>query len=151
MKNIFLMIILVGGVAFSACNSNSDKKPITTDQNIFGGSDNALTELQKDIVKKFRDGNVSGLSEYFGEEVSITILKESDFFTKEEAEEVMFEFCKNNAAKQFFVKHHGTNADKTSYYIIGELTTLDDKKFRTYISNNDTKIENIEITIPTDM
>lgn len=121
------------------------------EQNIFGGSRDSLTELQKDIVVKFREGNVPGLVEYLDEEVSITMMEESDFYLKEEAENLLLDFCQKYTAKKFLVKHYGANQTRTSFYFIAELLTTNKEEFRVYISNNKTHIENIEITKPKDM
>ena len=149
-KGNYLIMSIVAIIALLAYwnfrpNSNMGE------QNIFGGSKDSLTELQKDIVVKFREGNVPGLVEYLGEEVSITIMKESDFYSKEEAENILLDFCQNHTAKKFLVKHYGVNQTATSYYLIGELTTTNKEEYRVYISNNKTHIENIEITKPKDI
>ncbi len=144
---ILLILVIAGLFAYWGFNPNSN----VGGQNIFGGAKNGLTELQKDIVVKFREGNVPGLAEYLGEEVSITILKESDFYLKEEAENILLDFCQKYTAKKFLVKHYGANQSGTSYYFIAELLTTNNEKFRVYISNNKTHIESIEITKPKDI
>lgn len=138
---IFVAILFISFWGFKSSNSIDE-------QNIFVGSNNALTDLQKDIVKKIRGGNMVGLHEYFDEEVSLTIFKESEFYPKQEAEERLSEFCQAYTTKKFLVKHYGGNQMKTSFYLIGELTTTEEKKLRVYISNNETRIESIEITFP---
>jgi len=85
------------------------------------------------------------------EEVSITLRSETGFYNKEEAENILLDFCQNQTAKKFLVRHFGTNAAGTSYYLIGELLTTNKELFRVYISNNKTHIENIEITKPRDI
>jgi hypothetical protein len=152
-KNNIYLIILVLAIAsfFSFWNFNANSTLKVGEQSIFGGSKNGLTELQKDIVKKFREGNVPGLVEYLDEEVSITLGLETDFYNKEEAENILLDFCQNQTAKKFLVKHFGVNVAGTSYYLIGELLTTNKEVFRVYISNNKTHIENIEITKPRDI
>lgn len=121
------------------------------EQSIFGGTKNGLTKMQKDIVMKFRDGDIPGLVEYFDDEVSITVMDESDFYLKDEAEEILREFCQQYKAKKFYVKHHGSNRTRTSYYLIAELVTTSKEKYRVYISNNDDYLESVEITKPRDI
>ena len=146
-KQTYLVISILAIVGLFAYWNFSATSSVG-EQSIFGGSKNSLTELQKDIVVKFREGDVPGLVEYLDEEVSITMLKETDFYTKEEAENVLLEFCQNYTAKKFLVKHYGVNQSGTSFYLIGELTTTGKEEYRVYISNNKTHIENIEITKP---
>lgn len=151
MKNInrnyllLIGIILIAGIVWNQQRGTNIK---TNNQNIFASSENPMTEFQKQIVTKFREGNVSGLSEYFGEEVSITVLNESDFYTKDKAGNILLQFCQSHKPKKFFVKHHGANANKDNYYLIGNLITTTDEKFRVYISNDKNTIETIEITTP---
>lgn len=152
-KNIIYLVILVLAIVsfFAFWNFNANSNLNVGEQSIFGGSKNGLTELQKDIVKKFREGNVPGLVEYLDEEVSFTLKKETDFYTKEEAENILVDFCQNQTAKKFLVKHFGSNKTGTSYYLIGELITTNKEEYRVYISNNKTHIESIEITKPRDI
>ncbi len=152
-KNIIYLVILVLAIVsfFAFWNFNANSNLNMGEQSIFGGSKNGLTELQKDIVKKFREGNVPGLVEYLDEEVSFTLKKETDFYTKEEAENILVDFCQNQTAKKFLVKHFGSNKMGTSYYLIGELITTNKEEYRVYISNNKTHIESIEITKPRDI
>jgi len=66
-KNNIYLIILVLAIAsfFDFWNFNTNSTLNVGEQSIFGGSKNGLTELQKDIVKKFREGN-SWSSRIFG-------------------------------------------------------------------------------------
>lgn len=148
-RNYLILSIVVIAAFFTYLNFNSTSN--IGEQSIFGGAKDGLTELQKDIVVKFREGNVPGLMEYLDEEVSITIMKESDFYTKEEAKNILVDFCQNYTAKKFLVKHYGTNQTRTSYYLIAELLTINNEEYRVYISNNKTHIESIEITKPRDI
>jgi len=143
---ILSIVVITSLLAYWGFNSSSN----IGEQNIFGGAKDGLTELQKDIVVKFREGNVPGLVEYIGEEISITMMKESDYYTKEEAENILLDFCQNYTAKKFIVKHYGANQTGTSYYLIAELLTTNKEEFRVYISNNKTNMESIEITKPRD-
>ncbi|MFK8006290.1 MAG: DUF4783 domain-containing protein [Saprospiraceae bacterium] len=146
-NNIFLILFILLLAAFFTLwgfNSNSN----VSEQNIFGGAEVGLTTFQKRIIHKIRNGNIPKLVEYFDEEVSLTILKKSDFYKKEEAENVLLAFCQNHTAKKFLIKHFGANPTETTFYLIGEMTTTDKEKLRIYISNNKTHIESIEITTP---
>ena len=137
--------ILVAGGFWNSQRGSVGKANI---QNIFSNSGNSLTKFQKEIVAKFREGNVAGLVEYFDDEVSLEILEEEDVYSKEEALDKLLEFCQNYTSKKFFVKHYGANEKQNNYYLIGELITTKDKKFRVFISNNKTQIEIIRITTP---
>lgn len=139
-----LIILLAGG--FWNMQRVSDGE--INGQNIFTSSNNPLTSFQKRIVQKIRDGDVTGLVEYFGEEVSITILDKDDFYSNQEAENILLEFCQNHKTKKFFVKHHGANSNHNNYFLIGELITTENEKFRVFISNNEKQIETIEIKKP---
>ena len=148
---IYLAILTLVIVSFfTIWNFNANSNLIVGEQSIFGGAKNCLTELQKDFVKKFREGNIPGLAEYLDEEVSITLMKESDYYFKEEAENILLSFCQKQIAKKFLVKHFGSNVTGTYYYLIGELITTNQEEYRVYISNNKTHIESIEITKPRD-
>ena len=148
-RNSLILSIVVIATLLIYWNFNSTSN--IGEQSIFGGAKNGLTELQKDIVVKFREGNAPGLVEYLGEEVSITMMKESNFYMKEEAENILLDFCQNYTAKKFLVKHFGVNQSGTSYYLIAELLTTKNEEYRVYISNNKTHIESIEITKPKDI
>ncbi len=141
---LLLVGLLVGGFFLLRNNQNG----ISSDQNLFGRSNNTFTELQKEIVTHFREGRAPALAVMFEDEVSLNILEEEDFYTKAEAENVLLEFCQKHTPKKFYVKHHGSNQTNTEYYLIGELTTTIQEKFRVYVSNSDKKIKSIEITRP---
>lgn len=143
-RNLLILFVAIIVSLFVYWNFNSTSN--ISEQSIFGGAKDGLTELQKDIVVKFREGNVPGLVEYLGKEVSITMMKESDFYSKEEAENILADFCNKYTAKKFLVKHYGVNQSRTSYYFIADLVTTKKEEFRVYISNNETNIESIEIT-----
>lgn len=147
-RNYLLLSIAIIAAVFAYFSFSSTSN--IGEQNIFGGAKDGLTELQKDIIVKFREGNVPGLMEYVGEEISINIMKESDFYSKEEAENILLDFCQNYTTKKFLVKHYGVNQAGTSYYFIAELLTTNNEKYRVYISNNKTHLESIEITKPID-
>jgi len=144
---IFSIVLIIGLLAYWNFSPTSS----VGEQSIFGGSKAGLTELQKDIIIKFREGDVPGLVEYLDEEVSISMMEETDYYLKGEAANVLLEFCRNHTAKKFLVKHYGINQTKTSYYLIAELLTINKEKYRVYISNNKTHIENIEISKPRDI
>lgn len=149
-KNVSLTIMILCVFGFAMYYSNPLESSMSN-QDIFGGSDHALTEFQKDIVKKIRGGNIAELSVFFGEEVSLDILDVNGFYRKKEAENRLLTFCQMKTPKQFFVKHHGISKTETHYYLIGELITTTNEKFRVYISNSKTSIESIEITLPRDI
>ena len=151
MKNKYKIYWLLGAILLlvtGVWNNQRVSEGKTNIQNIFSISGNSLTKFQKEIVTKFREGNVAGLAEYFDEEVSLEILEESDFYSKEETQDKLLEFCQKHTPKKFFVKHHGANEKQNNYYLIGELITTKDKKLRVFISNNKTQIEIIRITTP---
>jgi hypothetical protein len=128
---IYLAILTLVIVSFfTLWNFNANSNLIVGEQSIFGGAKIGLTELQKDFVKKFREGNIPGF--------------------KEEAENILLSFCQKQIAKKFLVKHFGSNVTGTYYYLIGELITTNQEEYRVYISNNKTHIESIEITKPRD-
>lgn len=140
---LLVVILLIAGGFWNAQRVSVGKANI---QNIFSNSRNSLTKFQKEIVTKFREGNVAGLAEYFGEEVSLEILEESNFYSKEDAQDKLLAFCQNYKPKKFFVKHHGVNEKQNHYYLIGDLITTKDEKLRVFISNNKTQIEIIRVT-----
>ena len=145
----FFVIILLFAGGFWYTQKNFTGQVNT--QNIFSASTNPLTEFQKQIIAKFRTGDVQGLAEYFDEEVSLAILQEEEDYSKEESRELLSAFCQNHKPKKFFVKHHGANERQTNFYLIGELTTTINEQFRVFISNNKTQIELIRITNPLDL
>ena len=144
---ILLVGILVGGFFLLRNNQNG----ISSDQNLFGRKNNTLTDLQKEIVNHFREGRAPALAVMFEDEIALNILDEEDFYTKEEAENILLEFCQKHTPKKFYVKHHGSNQTNTEFYLIGELTTTIQEKFRVYVSNTEEKIKGIEITYQTDL
>lgn len=149
-RSVVLILILgaVGYTAFYMVQKNSSIA--SSDQSMLGNYNNTLTELQKVIVRRFNEGNVPGIAEYFEDEVALSILGNEEFYDKNKATEVLSDFCQTHTPKKFFVKHHGVNQAGNAYYLIGELRTTSNEKFRVYISNNEKKIDAIEISVPTD-
>lgn len=141
-----ILIAVIGLGAFFYMRNNQGAGH--SEQSIFGGSNKTLTEFQKKVVTHFREGDMPALSVYFEDEVALRVLEDiDDFYLKNEAENVLTEFCQNHTPKQFFVKHHGSS-NGGKYYLIGELRTTHNEKYRVFVSNSNEKIETIEITTP---
>ena len=103
---ILLALVLLSGFYFLRNSQNKNHG----EQSIFGGSNKTLTAFQKKVVTHFREGNMPALSVYFEDEVALRVLEDiDDFYLKNEAENVLTEFCQNHTPKQFFVKHHGSS------------------------------------------
>jgi hypothetical protein len=77
------------------------------------------------------NGNVGGVSKYFDNAVSMSVVSSPSTYSRSQAEMVLRDFFSKNAAKGFVLEHSG--GSNGSSYAIGTLQTANGK-YRAYIS-----------------
>ncbi len=95
---------------------------------LFIGQDFSLSEITDALAK----GNAEKLSQYFDQNVEITILDRGNKFTKDKASSVLKDFFANYPPQTFSQMHQGVSKGQDSQYCIGNLTTSS-STFRVYI------------------
>jgi len=81
------------------------------------------------ISLAFKAGNASELAVFLNSTVELILLEKEDFYKKNVAESILSEFFKQNAVKDFTIKHQGAKND--ALYAIGSLKT-EKTSFRVY-------------------
>ena len=101
MKTIFTSLLLASVIALSSFaqrNNNIDA-----------------------VIGALRSGNATELSNYFDENVELTLPDQSDSYSKAQAVLILKDFFNNNGVKSFDVKHKGDNGG--GQFCIGTLQT----------------------------
>jgi hypothetical protein len=75
-----------------------------------------------EVIGALRNGNASHLSNYFDENVELTLPDKSDSYSKAQAQLIVKDFFANNGVKGFELKHKG-DSPGGSHYCIGTLQT----------------------------
>ena len=73
------------------------------------------------VIGALRSGNATELSNYFGENVELTLPAQADSYSKAQAVLILKDFFNNNGVKDFEVKHKGDQAG--GQFCIGTLQT----------------------------
>lgn len=85
------------------------------------------------VDKAIKAGSASELAKQFDKIVDITINNEQSTYSKSQAEMVLKNFFIAHAVSSFQAKHQGKPSDNNSIFIIGDLNTKDNKRFRIYL------------------
>jgi hypothetical protein len=109
MKHLFSTLLLGSALLLSAF----------TDQNTID-----------EVIGALRSGNASQISNYFDENVELTLPDKSDNFSKAQAQLIVKDFLNNNKVKGFDLKHKGDSPG--GHFCIGTLQT-DAGNFRTNV------------------
>ncbi|MCK9180475.1 MAG: DUF4783 domain-containing protein [Bacteroides sp.] len=80
-----------------------------------------LAQPSNQITQALSKGDINTLSQFLGDEVALTINKESKELSKKETTEELVAFFSKNKVVSFEMKHQGDR--NGSAYIMGELTT----------------------------
>lgn len=75
-----------------------------------------------EVIGALRSGNASQLSNYFDENVGLTLPDKSDSYSKAQAQLIVKDFFNNNGVKGFELKHKGDGTGG-SQYCVGTLQT----------------------------
>lgn len=75
-----------------------------------------------EVIGALRSGNASQLSNYFDDNVGLTLPDKSDSYSKAQAQLIVKDFFNNNGVKGFELKHKGDGAGG-SQYCVGTLQT----------------------------
>jgi len=84
------------------------------------------------ISAAIKAGDARALSVFLNDDVEIAILDDEDYYTKEEALNVLEDFFETHTTKGFELMHKGSSNSEGSKYCIGNLATVKGK-FRVYI------------------
>jgi hypothetical protein len=74
-----------------------------------------------EVIGALRSGNASQISNYFDENVELTLPDKSDNFSKAQAQLIVKDFLNNNKVKGFELKHKGDSPG--GHFCIGTLQT----------------------------
>lgn len=110
MKSIFLSFFLLFSFGFSYAQSSGD-----------------------DVIRAIKSGNSSEIARHFDKVIDITINNEQSTYSKSQGEMVLKKFFNNHPVTSFSSKHKGSPADNNSIFIIGDLSTKDNKMYRVYL------------------
>lgn len=75
-----------------------------------------------DVISALRSGNSAELSNYFDDNVELTLPDKSDSYSKAQAQLIIKDFFANNGVKGFELKHKG-DAPSGGHFCIGTLQT----------------------------
>lgn len=84
-----------------------------------------------EVIGALRSGNATQLSNYFDENVGLTLPDKKDTYSKAQAQLIIKDFFNNNAVTGFELKHKGDGAGG-SQYCVGTLQTASGN-FRTNV------------------
>lgn len=84
------------------------------------------------ITQALNAGNVETLSQYFADNVEISILDQEQLYPKAKATDVVRSFFNSNKPKSFNAIHHGTSRENSDQYCIGNLSATTGS-YRVYI------------------
>ncbi len=85
----------------------------------------------ENVNNALKTGNSKTLSEYFHNNVELTILKKQESYSKAQAEQIVDRFFKEHPPQKYKVNHNGVSGDG-SKYVIGLLETANGN-FTVYI------------------
>ncbi len=87
------------------------------------GSSFAQSEFVDDITQAFKSADQRLLSKYFGNKIEITLLDQSNVFSKSQAELVMKDFFSKYDPIDFQVLYKNTPTQDAARFAIGQLDT----------------------------
>ena len=88
------------------------------------------SNITDDISNAIKTGNASELTKHFNTNLDITILGNSNSYSKSQAEMIIKDFFKKYPPKSFKVIHQGTSADGSQFSICNYVSST--KSFRVY-------------------
>ena len=107
----------------------------------------AVQAQQQDvIIASFEQGDVEKLSQYFDENIDLTVLQNEGIYSKAQSKVILKNFFSSNSPAKFTSQHQG--GSENSRYVIGNLSS-NGKSYRVYFlfkkSNEKTIIQKIRI------
>lgn len=104
-------------------------------------------DVPPSIFDAMKVGNAAEVSKYFNSSVELVVLETEDFYSKQQAEQILKKFFDTNKVKKFSLLHQGGKDD--TQYAIGSLQTVVGETFRVYFqfksSNGKTLIHQMRI------
>ncbi len=84
------------------------------------------------IAKALSSGDAAALSQYFSDNVEISILDKEQMYPKAKATEIVRSFFNDNKPKSFSQVHQGTSRENSDQYCIGNMAATTGS-YRVYI------------------
>jgi len=84
------------------------------------------------VASVIRSGNAGQISNYFGNNVDLTIQNTEEVYSKAQAEQILKDFFTKNPPRSFSIIHQGLSKEN-SKYAIGKYVTTGGNSYRTYI------------------
>ena len=88
-------------------------------------------DIGNDIAATIRAGNAKQLSNYFSNNIDLTVLGKEEMYSKAQAEQILQNFFQKNPPRSFNLKQHASNPS-ASQYGIGTYTNTQNVRFRIY-------------------
>ncbi len=88
-------------------------------------------DIGNDIAATIRAGNAKQLSNYFSNNIYLTVLGKEEMYSKAQAEQILQNFFQKNPPRSFNLKQHASNPS-ASQYGIGTYTNTLNVRFRIY-------------------
>lgn len=85
------------------------------------------------VAKAMKSGNAAEIAKYFDKIVDITMQNDQSTYSRSQAEMVLKNFFSKHPVRSFSIKHSGGSTDSTSIYLIGDLVTTGDQRYRLYL------------------
>lgn len=99
---------------------------------VFSFSTSAQPAVEK-VAEAIQAGDASKVARYFDKVVVITLNNEPTTYSKSQAEVVIRSFFAKNNVKDFTVRHKGQPQNESSVFLIGNLSTKEEKNYRVYL------------------
>lgn len=90
----------------------------------------ASNEVPNEVIDALNKGNASVISSYLNDNVELYIDNKNDIFSRQQASQIISDFFRKNAVKDFTVIHKGEK--EATCFVIGTLKTSN-ASFRVYI------------------
>lgn len=88
--------------------------------------------IPEEIVRALQNGDAANLSNHFNTTIDLNIPGHDAPCSKKQGGQILKRFFENHPVKQFKSDHQGNSHDG-SLYMIGTLTTTNEKRFRVYL------------------
>lgn len=92
----------------------------------------SLSDIFENISQLIRSSDSRQISNYFGNNVDLTIINAEEVYSKAQAEQILKDFFTKNPPKSFSIIHRGVSKEG-SKYAIGNYITINGNSYRTYV------------------
>jgi len=95
------------------------------------GTSGSCLDMGSEIAASIRAGNARELSQWFNNNVDLTVLGKEEMYSKGQAEQVLRDFFTRHPPKSFVLKHKSNNPTAAQYGI-GSYLSTGNSRFRIY-------------------